>query len=505
MSSVRAWAAVRWARLRSAVLVREARSVPTLVLVAFCVAVCIPLAILLTPDQQVVVAGQRLAVGARQPSLSLSGPPQLVQVGNTEFDIVAMRVYGPLRPRLTLGPVQRNAAAGAALDPHTASDAGPTAAGAIAGGFLRWYGWASVVLLGLTLAACAAVGCVRMLLALQKLGRADGETVSLATLWQHSARQLAGSATVAVVVTMLAWSGAGFLAYSGTTSGLRNIRSLSDLVGSYHLSPSAVGPTVRGFDGAVIGDSRAARLGGPALSDPTPDDVACARSADSLSEEISQVTGARARNLACSGASISRGLMGPQAQGGRVIPPQVGVLKQMVGLRFVVVMVGPNDLYWTDFLRYCFSVADCQDNLTQGEFGLRLAAFDRDYGDLLQDLNDLPARPQIVVVLSYDLFGPDDACPGAVAAPGRPALSVGNRRLLSDMNRQLNDVLTVGAKKYQFDVAEPRLSTLCQPAHPQLGRDLQGLNDPDPFHPTAIGEVRLAASVARVIKPLPGQ
>ena len=47
---------------------------------------------------------------------------------------------------------------------------------------------------------------------------------------------------------------------------------------------------------------------------------------------------------------------------------------------------------WTDFLRYCYGVPDCADALTQNEFDYRLAAFDRAYGDLLVDLNDLPGR-----------------------------------------------------------------------------------------------------------------
>ena len=44
----------------------------------------------------------------------------------------------------------------------------------------------------------------------------------------------------------------------------------------------------------------------------------------------------------------------------------------VAALPFVVVMVGPNDLSWTDLLKYCYAVENCQDRLTQGEFGYRL-------------------------------------------------------------------------------------------------------------------------------------
>ena len=48
--------------------------------------------------------GQHITVGARPPDLSIAGPAQLVQVGNTALDINGMHVYGPLRPQLTMGP-----------------------------------------------------------------------------------------------------------------------------------------------------------------------------------------------------------------------------------------------------------------------------------------------------------------------------------------------------------------------------------------------------------------
>lgn len=484
-------------RARYAAVLREIRSVPTQLLVVVCLVVGMPLTILLTPDQQVTVAGQRLSVGARTPSLSASGPAQLVQLGNTEFDVGALRVYGPLRPRLTLGPVRH----GATLDADASTPS--TVAGAVAAGFLRWYGWATVVLLAFTLATTAVFGCARMLLTLRRLDTGERERPTVA-LWRRSAGQLSGSAVVAATATMLAWTTAGALAYDGAAGGLRQIRSLSDLVGAYQLSPSPVGPVVRGFTGAVIGDSRAARLGGPPVAGADEDDVACGRSADSLAVEVGTITGTRVRNLACSGASIANGLRGPQAQGGRRLPPQVGLLKQIQNLRYVVVVVGPNDVYWGDFLRYCYGVVDCGDNLSQGEFALRLAAFDRDYALLLHDLDELPGAPRVAVMASYDVFDTEADCPDAKGPDGVPGLSPADVRLLAGMNRQLNDVLAAGADKYGFSVATPHLSTLCQPASPRLGRDLQGLRDSHPFHPTAIGSVRLAAAVAQAIGPEPG-
>src|SRR5207245_7187134 len=121
-----------------------------------------------------------------------------------------------------------------------------------------------------------------------------------------------GMTIIAVTCAMLAWAVAGALAYAGAVHGLQNVRSLSDLVGTYPRSPSPVGPKVRGYAGAVIGDSRAARLGGPPVANATDDDKACARSSDSLADEIGNQLGTHVLNLACSGASIAQGLLGPQ-------------------------------------------------------------------------------------------------------------------------------------------------------------------------------------------------
>ena len=199
---------------------------------------------------------------------------------------------------------------------------------------------------------------------------------------------------IALAVSTLAWLGCGALAWTGTVRGLRGVTSLAQLVGAYHLSPEPVGPTLTGYTGAVIGDSRAARLGGPPVpaSGPSaqPDDGVCKRSTDSLASEIGDLLPARVLNLACPDATVTAGLRGPQDIGGQQVPAQVGVLRQVQGLRFVVVEIGPNDVGWTDFLRYCYGVPDCADTLTQNEFDYRLAAFDRSYGDLLVDLNDLP-------------------------------------------------------------------------------------------------------------------
>lgn len=469
----------------------------------FCLAAGIPTVVALTPDQDLVAFGQRVAVGVVAPDLSIAGPAQVVQVGNTALDVDRVRVVGPLRPQLTLGPVQRNAAAAALFDPDTAAEQGRAAIDDLTGAFLAWYLWAGLGLLLFTLAAAGAAVALRTLLVLRWQSRDPDGHAPLAEIWAHCRRGAGRMTAVALAVSVLAWGASGTLAYAGAVGGLGNVASLSQLVGARSLSPDPVGPPVEGFDGAVIGDSRVSRIGGPATPGGSADDAACGRSTDALAPQIGALTDTRVLNLACPSATVTSGLRGPQQEQGRVLPAQVGLLKQVRDLDFVVVAIGPNDVGWTDFLLYCYGVPDCADNLTSGEFDYRLAAFDNVYGDLLSDLNDLPGRPRIIVMSSYDAFAPGADCPDTRGPAGVPGLDAGKIELLTTRIGALNDILESGARAYGFGVARPELSLLCEEPAGPLGPDLQGLTDPFPYHPTAVGSLRMAAAVIPLLDRAP--
>lgn len=475
---------------------------PSVLLVLVCLGIGIPVTVALTPGQDVEAFGQHITVGARPPQPTLAGPARLVQVGNTALDVDRLTVYGPLRPQLTMGPVQRGADADALFDPERGPQLRDDAVRAVANGFLTWYLWGGLGLIGFSLGAAAVAAGLRTLLVLRRQSRSAEGHRPLPDIWSDCVRAARRMAVIALIASTVAWAASGALAYTGAVQGLRGVASLAQLVGAFHLSPDPVGPPLTGYTGAVVGDSRAVRVGGPPVPpgspDARPDDVACERSTDSLAVEIGNLLAVRTLNLACPSATVTSGLRGPQDRAGQPIPAQIGVLKQVQGLDFVVVAIGPNDVGWIDFLRYCYGVPDCADQLTQGEFDYRMAAFDRVYGDLLVDLNDLPGRPQVIVLPSYGAFAPDADCPDTRVA-GYPGLDATKIDLLTARNDQLNAVLSAGAEKYGFAVAGPELSLLCDPKPDGLGPDLQGLDDPFPFHPTGVGSLRLASSVVRVI------
>lgn len=478
----------------------RARSWPTVVLVLVCLVAGIPTTVALTPDQGVSAFGQYLRVGARAPDLAPVGPAEVVQIGNTTLDVDRVQVWGPLRPQLTLGPVQRNADAQAVFEPGAAAALGERAVASVTQGFVAWYLLAGAGLLLFTLVAAAVAAGLRTLLVLRRQSRLPGGHAPLTEILGHCLRAGRRMTATALVASVVAWGAAGALAYAGAADGLRSVASLSQLVGARQLSPDPVGPPVTGFRGAVVGDSRVSRLGGPPLPGGTPEDAACGRSSDSLAVQLGTLRGVPVRNLACPSATITAGLRGPQDQGGLRLPAQVALLKQMPDLDFVVVAIGPNDLAWTDFLLYCYGVADCADNLVQGEFDYRLAAFDNVWSDLLADLSTLPGGPRVVVVTSYDPFGDAGTdCPAAAGPTDVPGLDEAKVALLTERNDALNAVLRSGAEAYGYAVAEPAVRPLCAPDTDGLGPDLQGLTEPSPFHPTGVGSLRIAASVSGIL------
>ena len=396
-------------------VLRELRAWPTVLLVAFCLLVGYPVTVALTPAQDVVALGQHLSVGARTPTPTFAGPAQLVQIGNTELDMPRLRIHGPLRPRLTMGPVQRNAAAAQVFDPLTSAQAQAQAIDNVSRGFLRWYLWGGLGLLVFAIAAAAGAGCLRMLAVLRARSRAgeDAGPHAVAEIWHHLSGAIARMTAIAVAASALAWVAAGGLAYTDTVRGLQKVEF------AHRPGRVVVGVAGAGRSGGhrVRRRGRRRLAGGPGRRTAAVEPVARGRG---VRTQL-RLPGRRGRRPARGTGPQPRlperdDRGGPARAAGTqraAVAAAGGVLKQVQGLQFVAVAIGPNDLGWSDLVTYCYAVENCADNLSQGEFDYRLSAFDRDYGTLLAELAALPGQPQVVVVTSYDALPAtiDPACP----------------------------------------------------------------------------------------------
>src|SRR5215472_13096935 len=90
--------------------------------IALVAAVSIAVALLVTPLQQVSLAGQTVGVGAAAPTLSVSGPGELDLFGQRLPTI--LQFAGPVRPRLALTRITLGRQLATAFSPRGQSPAG---------------------------------------------------------------------------------------------------------------------------------------------------------------------------------------------------------------------------------------------------------------------------------------------------------------------------------------------------------------------------------------------
>lgn len=428
-------------------------------LMALVILSSLSLGIWVTPMQEVTAAGQKIAVGAAPPSLKMSGPGELDLFGQRlptriQFD-------GPVRPRLKLTRITLGEQLADVANSKSARD---DLQHALVQGWTRYFRWQLVV-----------VGASALLL----LGAVAG--------WQRrSRRSTVLFASVGVVITMGVDLGAVMLTAYSAPGKLRHVTSLQALVGSSRQVQVAapVPRTSRGrkIKVAVIGDSTAAGLGNAPLPHPSKNDSACRRSADAYALVLARLHHARVTNLACSGATIAAGLLGPQHVGDRTIAPQVEQ-PAAVGADVVIVSVGANDVHWSQLLRLCAVAVNCRNFVSEAFFQKQLASFSRDYLDLISRLEALPRRPRVIVNLYYRPFAGDKTCLESRGVGADKLQAVGEQ--LS----ALNVVLSKGATAAGFSYAQPNFD-----GHGLCSSDpyVQGLNAPAPFHPTAAGELAIA-------------
>lgn len=420
----------------------------------------ITLSLLITPMQAVTAAGQEIRVGVAAPSWSLSGPGELDLFG--QQIPTTIQFLGLVRPRLELSRItlteQLNQFAGAG-----AAAAAQSLEHALVGGWERFFAW-QIAVCGLT--------------ALILFG-------ALAGWLRQGSRRTAGMIVIGVLVTeVLNLGGVMITAYTAPAK-LAGITSLQQLVGGAP-PPAVTGKTAGGHvqirNVVVVGDSTAAGAGNRPLIDGTAEDKACERSQDAYAVDLALANGWKVTNLACTGATIASGLLGPQQVGDRTVPAQ---LQQPAVAKadLVIISIGANDVHWTDLLELCAISQDCSNSAEQAFFQQQLAGLSRDLLQLVSQLQLLPNHPVVVVNAYYDPFADDIGC---LTSHGMTKAK--HRSLEADRNA-LNEILAKSATAAGFHTAVPDFTDhgLCS-ALPYV----QGLTAAAPFHPTASGELAIA-------------
>ncbi|HZU57682.1 MAG TPA: SGNH/GDSL hydrolase family protein [Actinocrinis sp.] len=446
-----------WGRARRAAAVSFA-----LLLVA---AVAAWLALLVTPAQSVSAAGQTLRVGATSPDLSLAGPGELDLFGQSVP--TTLQFNGLIRPKLELTRItidsQLTQFVQTSAD-HGGASAQSRLAASLISGWEHYFLWQTAVTAGFAILLLLAVSGLR----------------------HYTHRRMLKVVVIGTLVSVAANAGAVAVFATGAPSTLRQVKSLSDLVGDSALGPAAParnGASLPGVQAVVIGDSTAAAIGNPPVAHPSDQDKACGRSADSYAVDLAQANNWKVLNLACSGATVSAGVLGPQIAGGLTVPPQMSVLEQADRASVVVVSIGANDLKWVATEALCVLAAACDDQASTAYFQSNLHDFTRGYYEMLHDLAALPQHPQVLINTYFDPFGPNLSCLSGVG------FTPAKTKVLSSRLATLNTVLADGAQTFGFITVRPSFAghELCS-SQPYV----QGLKDPAPFHPTAAGELTIA-------------
>lgn len=189
----------------------------------------------------------------------------------------------------------------------------------------------------------------------------------------------------------------------------------------------------------VLGDSTAAGVGNPPVARPSALDRACGRSSAAYAVDLARVNGWHVDNLACSGATVPGGILGPQRLGGLLAPAQLAEARRDTEARAVFLSVGADDLRWDVLVRLCAVSPTCNDAASAAYFQSELHAFAADYYQALGQLAVLPGHPVVVVDQYYDPFDASRHCLDGVG------LTTAKERVLQQRLGALNAVLAKGS------------------------------------------------------------
>ncbi|MGH3228314.1 MAG: GDSL-type esterase/lipase family protein [Streptosporangiaceae bacterium] len=432
------------------------------------------LALQVAPMQTVSAAGQTAQVGAAIPSLSWSGPGELDLFG--QVVPTKPQFEGPIRPLLQLTHITIDPQVAQLLRSDDPRQLKLSLSQQLAQGWTRYFVWETLIASGFAVVALIAVAGVRR--------------------QSHLAMLRTVGAGLAVVVAVNI--GGVLLTARSTPSVLRSVKTLDDLVGVDPLAapPGSGARPLPGVQAVVIGDSTAAAVGNPAVTNASALDRACGRSSQSYAADLAAVNNWNVLNLACSGATIQNGLLGIQVLGnGQVGPAQLAEAEGATHAKVIIVSVGADDVEWSIMTRLCAASTVCNDKVSAAYFNQLLNSFTRSYYQLLGDLAALPHNPAVLVNEYYSPFGPNIGC------LTRYGLTPAKEKVLLARLGQLNTVLAEGAQTFGFGVADPSFTghELCT-ADPYV----QGPGDPAPLHPTASGELAIALADQQELPILQG-
>jgi lysophospholipase L1-like esterase len=235
----------------------------------------------------------------------------------------------------------------------------------------------------------------------------------------------------------------------------------------------------------AIGDSIAAGVGLPKDSDPS----ACDRTNSSYPYLLARSFNFKLTSLACSGATITDGLLNSQNVNNLSVNPQLESLFTLPKPKLITLTIGANDVRWNEIVSQCY-LGNCNQDLNNQVFQANLAVLNDNLNSVYNKIIEHygAASPTLVVTGYFQ----------ALPSTSSDCLDVKNLNTsqlvwLRSLDEQLSDTLKQSVANYKFATFVPLDFSgheLCTP-NPWI----QGLTDSYPYHPTIEGQKAISSSI----------
>lgn len=258
-----------------------------------------------------------------------------------------------------------------------------------------------------------------------------------------------------------------------------------------HRNKPAAAPHVASKGSYVaLGDSVAAGVGLKYDSDAS----ACNRTDQAYPNIVATELHYSLANVACSGATLTNGILGAQEVNMLASTPQLDALFAQPKPNLITITVGANDTNWTDILRKCYT-AECGSAEDTAAVQAKLATVTTNLKTVLKNIQQHYGahQPHILVTGYYQVF-PKTVTGNCPDLTGIDTNEIAwGRQFQSNINQAVQAAVKDTAANYvAIDFSGHELCT----TDPWV----QGLVDSQPYHPTAAGQRAMASQIISAFK-----
>ncbi len=236
----------------------------------------------------------------------------------------------------------------------------------------------------------------------------------------------------------------------------------------------------------ALGDSVAAGIGLEGYSDAS----ACDRTNQSYAAIIANKLQYDLKNVACSGASTTIGLLGIQEVNKLAVPPQIETLLANQKPSLITLTIGANDADWTTLIQKCYTTTcgSDADTIAVDEALLQVSnALDTSFTQIQAVY---PKNLPVVAVTGYyRLFGTTMNA-GCVELKGIEPSEIA---WIEQLQAKIDTAISTQVEKYSYVTYVP----LNFAGHELCTDDswIQGLAAAKPYHPTYPGQKAIAGQI----------